>query len=150
MPTIWAFHIIEEKHTLCCGEDCMKFCESLRENAKNIIDFEKKKMLPLTKEEIKSYQDTKLCYICGKRILKKFSNDKIHQKSKYHCYFTGKYRGIAHNNCNLKLNVPDEIPIVFHYSSNYDYHFIIKELENESERQFECLGENTEKYKTIN
>ena len=24
MSTIWAFHSIEEKHTLCCGEDCMK------------------------------------------------------------------------------------------------------------------------------
>ena len=30
------------------------FCTSLREQAKNIIDFEKKKMLPLTKEELKS------------------------------------------------------------------------------------------------
>ena len=108
------------------GKIYEKFCESLRENAKNIIDFEKKKMLPLTKEEIKSYQDTKLCYICGKRILKKFANDKNHQKNKDHCHFTGKYRGAAHNNCNLKFNVPDEIPIVFHDSSNYEYHFIIK------------------------
>ena len=30
------------------------FCTSLREQAKNIIDFEKKKMLLLTKEELKS------------------------------------------------------------------------------------------------
>ena len=28
----------------------------------------------------------------------------------------------------------------------YDYHFIIKELAKEFEGQFECLGENTEKY----
>ena len=34
-----------------------KFCESLREHRKNIIDFVKKKMLPLTKEELKSHQD---------------------------------------------------------------------------------------------
>ena len=27
-----------------------RFCEYLREHAKNIIDFEKKSMLPLTKE----------------------------------------------------------------------------------------------------
>ena len=27
------------------------FCESLREYAKNITDFEKKKLVPLTKEE---------------------------------------------------------------------------------------------------
>ena len=39
MPTICAFDHI------CCDEDCMKkFCESLREHAKIIIDFEKKKM----------------------------------------------------------------------------------------------------------
>ena len=37
----------------------------------------------------------------------------------------------------------------FHNSSNYDYHFIIKELANKFEGQFECLGENTEKYKTF-
>ena len=34
---------------------------------------------------------------------------------------------------------------VFHSGSNYDYHFIIKELTNEFEEIFECLGENTEK-----
>ena len=43
----------------------------------------------------------------------------------------------------------NEIPVVFHNSLNYDYHFIIKEFANESERQFECLRENTEKYKTF-
>ena len=32
-----------------------KFCESLRGHAKNLIDFEKKKILPLTKEELKSH-----------------------------------------------------------------------------------------------
>ena len=32
--------------------------------------------------------------------------------------------------------------------SNYDSHFIIKELTKESEGEFECLWENTEKYKT--
>ena len=37
-----------------------KFCGHLREHAKNIIDFEKKKLLPLTKEELKSYQDIKV------------------------------------------------------------------------------------------
>ena len=41
-----------------------KFCTSLREHRKNIIDFQKKKMIPLTKEDVKSHQDGKLCYIC--------------------------------------------------------------------------------------
>ena len=41
-----------------------KFCTSLREHGKNIIYFQKKKMIPLTKEDVKSHQDGKLCYIC--------------------------------------------------------------------------------------
>ena len=41
-----------------------KFCTSLKEHAKNIIDFEKKKMLSLTKEELKSHKDAKVCYTC--------------------------------------------------------------------------------------
>ena len=45
--------------------------------------------------------------------------------------------------------MPNEIPVVFHKGSIYDYHFIIKELANESEGQFECLGKNTEKYKSF-
>ena len=62
-----------------------------------------------------------------------------------HC----KYRGAAGSICNLRYNVPNEIPVNFHNGSNYDYHFIIKELANEFEGQFECLGENTKKYKTF-
>ena len=61
----------------------------------------------------------------------------------------GKYTGAAHNNCNLRYKVPKEIPIVFHNGSIYDYHFIIKELGKEFEGNFECLGENTEKYITF-
>ena len=43
--------------------------------------------------------------------------------------------------------MPNEIPVVFHNVSNYDYHLIIKELANRFERQSECLGESKEKYK---
>ena len=42
-----------------------------------------------------------------------------------------------------------EIPVVLHNGSNYDYHFIIKELVKEFEEEFKCRGKNTEKYKTI-
>ena len=67
MPTIWAFDKIKSNHTLYGGEDCIKiFCESLREHAKNITDFENKKLLPLTKEEQKSQEDARVCYVCGK------------------------------------------------------------------------------------
>ena len=38
---------------------------------------------------------------------------------------------------------------MFHNGSTYDSHFIIKELAEEFEGQFECLGENTENYITF-
>ena len=63
--------------------------------------------------------------------------------------YTGKYKGATSRTCNLKFNVPNEIPVVFHNSSIYDYHFVIKELANEFEGETECLGKNTEKYKTF-
>ena len=55
MPTVWKFDHIKNKHTDIVEKICMKkFCESLREHTENIIDFEKKKMLLLTKKELKS------------------------------------------------------------------------------------------------
>ena len=38
---------------------------------------------------------------------------------------------------------------MFHNGSKYDYHFKIKELAEEFEGEFKCLGENTEKYITF-
>ena len=129
------------------GEDCMtKFCEDLREHATKIINYEKKDMIPLTKKEEENYNNQKVCYICKKEFDK---SDKKHHKVRDHCHYTGKYRGAAHNICNLRYKIPKEIPTVFHNGSTYDYHFIIKELVKEFEGNFECLGENTEKYITF-
>ena len=58
-------------------------------------------------------------------------------------------RGATHSICNLRSNVPNKIPVVFHDRSNYYYHFIVKELANEFKEQFECLGQNTEMYKNF-
>ena len=82
-----------------------------------------------------------------KKVYQKVCIDKNHEKVKDHCHYTGKYRGKAHSICNLRFNVSNEIPGIFHNGSNYDYHFIIKELAKEFERQLECLAQNTEKYK---
>ena len=129
------------------GDDCMKkFCKDLREDATKIINYEKKKMISLTIKEEIYHNKQKICYICKKEFN---NNDKKQQKVRDHCHYTGKYRGAAHNFCNLRYKVPKEIPVVFHNCSTYDYHFIIKELVKEFEGNFECLGENTEKYITF-
>ena len=125
------------------GDDCMKkFCKNLREHATKIINYEKKKMIPLTTKEEIYHTKQKICYICKKEFV---NNDKKQQKVRDHCHYTGKYRGAAHNICNLRYKVPKEIPVVLHNGSSDDYHFIIKELVKEFDGNFECLGENTEK-----
>ena len=139
----------ESKNKLNCyrGKDCMKkFCKDLKEHATRIINHEKKKIIPLTKEEKINYNDQKVCYICKKEF---DTIDKKHHKVRDHCHYMGKYRGAAHNICNLRYEVTEEIPVVFHNGSTYDYHFIIKELVKEFEGNFDCLGENTEKYITF-
>ena len=131
MSQIWAFDHIENKHTLYCRKDCMKkFCEPLRGHTKNIIDFEEQKLLLLTKEELKSHQNAKVCYICWKRILKKISKTINYWKVKDHCHYTRKHSSVAQSICNLKSKASNAIPQVFHNSSDYDYYFIIKELAN--------------------
>ena len=132
-----------------------KFCEDLRIHATKIINYEKKKIIPLTTEEKINYNDQKVCYICKKEFdtTDKTKSSSLERKKNYkvrdHCHYTGKYRGAARNICNLRYKVPKEIPIVFHNGSTYDYHFIIKELVQEFEGNFDCLGENTEKYITF-
>ena len=129
------------------GKDCMKkFSKDLREHASKIIDYEKKKMIPLTTKEKIYHNKQKICYIYKKEFS---NNEKKNYKVRDRCHYMGKYRGVAHNICNLRYKVPKEIPIVFHNGSVYDYHFIIKELVKEFEDNFECLGENTEKYITF-
>ena len=71
------------------------------------------------------------------------------QKVRDHYHYSGKYRGAAHSNCNLKHKTTKKIPVVFHNGSTYDYHFIIKQLAREFIYYLECLDENTEKYITF-
>ena len=130
------------------GEDCMRrFCKDLKGHAIKIIDFKKKDMIPLTKEEKDNYNKKNICYICKKE----FNNDttepsSLECKVRDHCHCTGKYRGAA---CNLRYKIPKNIPVIFHNGSTYDYHFIISEYVSQFDGNFECLGENTEKYITF-
>ena len=56
---------IENKCGAYRGKDCVKkFSEPLREDAMKIINFKKKKINSLIKEEQESYENAKICYIC--------------------------------------------------------------------------------------
>ena len=118
-----------------------------------IINFEKKEMIPLTHDEQLYHEKRKYYHKCRK----KFCNDenekrkyKIYHKVRDHCHYTGKYRGASHNICNLRYKTQKEIPLVLHNCSTYDLNFIINELAKEFKGNIDCLRENMEKYMTFN
>ena len=79
-------------------------------------------MIKLTVQK-REHEAAEKCHICFKEF-----NDPNNRKVRDHCHYTAEYRRAAHNNCNLKYKVPDQIPIVFHKLNGYDAHLFIKEL----------------------
>ena len=70
-------------------------------------------MLPLTEKEQSEFENAKICWICQKE----FGSDK---KVRDHCHFTGRFRGAAHNSCNLQFKKPKFTPVIIHNLSGYD------------------------------
>jgi hypothetical protein len=82
----------------------------------------------------------KTCGICKQE----YANDKVWD----HCHITGKYRGAAHNGCNLKYKIPEFIPVVFHNLRGYDSHFLVKVLGKFTDK-VRVIPNNMEKYMSI-
>ena len=98
--------------------DEVKYC-------KRIIKKEFNKPLNMTKENEEEFQKADECHICNK----KYTADDIRVRD--HCHITGKYRGSAHQECNLQLKLNPEkvkIPVIFHNLRGYDSHFIMQEI----------------------
>ena len=149
LSLICSFDETKNRHNFYRRKDCIKrSCNDLKELATQIINYEEKEMIILTDNEIKSYESQKLCHICKEKIFSDKNKNTVYDlyhKVRDHCHYTGKFRGAAHNVCNLRYKVPKKIRVPFHNGSTYDYHFIIKRLAEDFKAQFECLGENTEK-----
>ena len=94
-------------------------CLGLREHATKIISYGKEEMIPLTKEEMKMHNKQNGCYIC-KKGFSTDDNNKNYHKVKDYSHYTGKYRGAAHDICNLRYKILKEISVVFHNCSTYD------------------------------
>ena len=131
--------IYEPKLVSYTGEDAsQKFVEMLEEDIKIITNIPEKMIFKI-QEEIHYEKETK-CWICNG----KFDDDKNY-KVRDHCHFTGRYRGAAHNLCNLKYRKPNFTPVVFHNLSGYDSHLFIKNL-GFSEGNIDCIPNNEERY----
>ena len=78
--------------------------------------------MDITEEQEKQFRKATECYICKNP----FGEDQT--KVRDHCHFTGKYRGAAHEKCNLDLREVKDIPVFFHNLSGYDAHLIFQNL----------------------
>ena len=104
MLTRCSFDEEENKRDYYRGKNCIdELCKKLKEHAMEIINYEKKEMIPLTKEENKSYKEQEVCHICEEKFCmdEADENYKNGKKVKDHCHYTGKFIGAAHSKCNL-------------------------------------------------
>ena len=111
-----------------------KFVESLEEDIKIIANIPE---VIFGKEETERFNEETKCWICKGEL----NNDKVRD----HCHFTGRYRGAAHNSCNLKYKKPNFTPVVFHNLSGYDSHLFIKNL-GFTAGNIDCIPNNEERY----
>ena len=81
-------------------------------------------------------ENAKICYICKETFWNKYVKDKEYRKVRDHYHYVGEYGGAGHNICNWKYSVTKKIHIAFHNGSNYDHHFIIKELAEGIKKNF--------------
>ena len=135
------FKSVLRKYTKTKPEDADAmdvFIKWLEEDVKAIANIEEKEMV-FTKEDREQFNKASDCWICGEYL----GNDRVRD----HCHYTGRYRGAAHNSCNLKYRKPKSISVFFHNLTGYDSHLFIKKLGSPDKKEnIDCIPNNEEKY----
>ena len=111
------------------GENTVyKFMEKMLEEVeycKAVIKKHFNKPLVMTEVDEQHFKTMDGCHICGE----KYTDKDVRVRD--HCHITGKFRGSAHQECNLKLRIKPEdikIPVIFHNLRGYDSHFIMQQI----------------------
>ena len=105
------------------------------------------KPLKMTDNDELSFKLEQKCYICEESYKDK------DVRVRDHCHITGKYRGSAHQDCNLKLRLnPEEIkiPVIFHNLRGYDSHFIMQQIGEITKKHTYKNNKGEEKQMNIN
>ncbi|XP_043482540.1 uncharacterized protein LOC122511404 [Leptopilina heterotoma] len=95
-------------------------------------------METLSPQQLVAFRNDMTCHICKKKIA--YGDVKVRD----HCHLTGKYRGPAHQDCNINYHESQIIPVVFHNLSGYDAHFIIEAIGTEFDGTVNLLPINKE------
>ena len=111
------------------GENAVyRFMEKMLEEVeycKAVIKKRFNKPLVMTEVDEQHFKTMDGCHICSE----KYTDKDVRVRD--HCHITGKFRGSAHQECNLKLRIKSEslkIPVIFHNLRGYDSHFIMQQI----------------------
>ena len=140
-------NVYESKLRKYTGEDAMeKFVDWIEEDVKDIANIPDMEMI-FGPDELDQFDNATKCWICKGEFddTPDVKGYRKGEKVKDHCHYTGRFRGAAHNSCNLKYKKPKLIPVVFHNLSGYDSHLFIKNL-GFTEGNIDCIPNNEEKY----
>ena len=91
----------------------------------------------LTKHDKMAYDNSTNFHIYNEEL----GEDRVRD----HCHLSGKFRGAAHEVCNLKYKFPTFPPVLIHNLSGYDSHLFIRTLGN-SEGDISSIPNNEVNY----
>ena len=111
VPSGWCVHStfsygnVPDPLNMYRGKNCVeKFVEYIEDEEKRLYaTFPQQPMIERSDVLKKEHKTAERCHVCR---LKEF-NDPWNKKVRDHCHYTGLYREVAHNNCNLKYWIPD-------------------------------------------
>ncbi|XP_072048278.1 uncharacterized protein [Amphiura filiformis] len=119
------------------------FVERLEEDIRRIYRrFKFPQNMVFDQRERAIFAESSNCQICKKPLT---PLDEENRTVRDHCHFTGKFRGAAHNKCNLRYRKPKFFPVIFHNLAGYDAHLFVKNL-GKTEGKIDCIPNNEEKY----
>ena len=99
----------------------------------------------MTEKDEEDYKNNNICRFCEQNI----ESDKV----KDHCPLTGKYRGPAHNTCNINVTQKQSnfIPFIIHNFRNYDCHMFFKKLVDKKKNKvdFEIIPKLNKEYISV-
>ncbi len=148
----YAYHIassipgVEFESRLYVGEDAVDhFLNSLQDDLNKFI-------MPLIERDVDMIWDDDAkekfelethCHVCKKEL-----NRLAEPIVRDHCHFTGKFRGAAHQQCNLDYKIDKskyKLPVVFHNLRGYDAHLIFQKIKRKHGK-IDVIPNNSERY----
>ena len=145
-PQLRACIVVSEAEKHCkppvvySGENAVdKFLQCLEEEQQCIQEkLSFVEPMRISDEEDDDLRSATDCHICGFEL----GDDRV----RHHCHHTGRFRGAAHNKCNLNYSFTGRIPVVLHKLRGYKSHVIMQGIGNLKDRKINCIPNNTEKY----